>query len=120
MSCLFNSIGRFLNIDGHIIRNIICDYLETNRPILEGIDTKIILETEDTNYIQKMRNPAVFGGANEIRVACILWNLKIVVFLNNQLSENIEFVPLDGKYKFTIHLWYQNNNHYEPLIMRSK
>lgn len=116
MSCLFDAIGKFINIDGYTVRQKICDYLDSYKPLIDGVDTKIILESEDPHYLIKMRDPRVFGGGNEIRVACILWSLRIIVYINPQLTEVIEFIPLVGTYRYTIKLCYQNNNHYEPLM----
>jgi hypothetical protein len=117
MSCLFNSIGAFLRIDGFKVRQLICDYLEKNLPIIEDMETKTILDIEDVNYIQKMRDVRVFGGANEIKVACNLWSLKIKVIHGREGNfKEIVFYPLSGCYKYTIHLMYQNSNHYEPVV----
>ena len=116
MSCLFDSIGKFLNIDGFTIRQKICDYLESNAPIIEGLDTKLILDSEDPQYLLKMRHPLVFGGANEIKVATIIWSLRILVYINPEMTKYIEFQPICGDYRYTIRLSYQNNNHYEPIM----
>ena len=63
MSCLFNSLSYFINDNSFIIRQIICDYLEQNRPIIDGMETKEILEYENNrmDYIQHMRNPCTWG-----------------------------------------------------------
>ena len=57
MSCLFNSLSYFLNLENKVIRNMICDYLQENKPIIEGIATHDILkyEKEDINkYINNI------------------------------------------------------------------
>ena len=69
MSCLFDSISYFLRIDSFQSRQKICDYLESNQEILSGIDTKLILNMEDPNYINKMRSTTTWGGALEIKAA---------------------------------------------------
>ena len=38
MSCLFNSLSYFIKEDSYIIRNKICDYLEQNKKIIDGLD----------------------------------------------------------------------------------
>lgn len=117
MSCLFDSIGAFLKIDGFKVRQMICDYLEANLPIIDDIETKLLLDMEDVDYIRKMRDIRVFGGGNEIKVACNLWNLKIKVIHGEKGQyKEIIFYPLSGCYKHTIHLMYLNSNHYEPVV----
>ena len=114
MSCLFDSLGAFFRLNGNDIRQIICDYLEKNNPILEDISTKTILDMEDSEYIAKMRDPRCWGGGNEIRAACNIWSVKIVVYLDTEYSKKIEFLPLNEKYNGYIELvWY--GNHYEPI-----
>ena len=43
MSCLFNSMNFFLQIPSQTIRNTICDYLEQDKPIIEGIETNQVI-----------------------------------------------------------------------------
>ena len=50
MSCLFNSMSYFLKEDSNIIRQKICDYLENNDKIMDGIETKEILSMDSNNY----------------------------------------------------------------------
>jgi len=123
MSCLFNSLSHFINETSFTIRQKICDYLENNNPIIEGVDTKFILQMEsnNNNYISMMRNTSTWGGAIEIQVACILWNLRIIV-KNNRDAKNtiIEFLPLrqnnhsdnHTEYKTIVLEW--TGGHYEP------
>jgi hypothetical protein len=120
MSCLFNSLSYFINDDSFKIRQTICDYLEQNKQIIDGIETKEILIYENTNYVQHMRNICTWGGAVEIQCACNIWNLRIFV-INNRDPGNrlIEFIPLSGKYEKTIYLdW--TGGHYEPNIQICK
>jgi len=120
MSCLFNSLSYFINNDSFTIRQTICDYLEENKPIIDGLNTKEILQYENDNYIQNMRNTSTWGGAIEIQSACNIWNLRIFV-LNNRDSGNrdsgnraIEFIQVFGQYDRTIYLnW--TGGHYEPV-----
>ena len=116
MSCLFNSMSFFFNKSGFEIRKIICDYLEQNKPIIDGLDTKFILEMENPNYIQNMRNINTWGGAIEIQTACNIWNTKIIVHNIRDSNQKIEFIP---SYNNNINnrkidiSW--NGNHYEPI-----
>ena len=118
MSCLFNSLSYFISDNSLTIRQKICDYLENNNPIIDGIDTKFILQLENNNYIASMRNTNTWGGAIEIQVACIIWNLRIIVKNNRDIKNTIiEFIPLQRKeqipYCKTIELnW--TGGHYEP------
>ena len=119
MSCLFNSLQYFITeYNSYKIRQKICDYLQDNRPIIDGLDTKFILELEQNNttkYIQTMRNTWCWGGAIEIQAACNIWKLRIIV--NNHRNfgaPDIEFIPVNSVYDKTIHI-YWNGGHYEPI-----
>jgi hypothetical protein len=119
MSCLFNSLSYFVSIDSFTLRQTICDYLEQNRQIIDGLDTNFVLALESgttaAEYIRCMRNMSEWGGAPEIQAACNLWNMCIIVRnYRNRGSKNIEFVPLSGTYDRTIEL-YWTGGHYEPI-----
>ena len=113
MSCLFNSLSYFINEDSFKIRQIICDYLEANKPIIDGLNTPDILLFENNNYILNMRSISTWGGAIEIQAACNIWNLKINVS-NHRDGGNIEFIPLTCNYEKTINI-YWTGGHYEPI-----
>jgi hypothetical protein len=117
MSCLFVSLEYFIKENNFIIRQKICDYLEENKPIIEGIDTKLILEMENTNYIKNMRSTNTWGGAIEIQAACNIWQLRIFVKdirYNHAQNNNIEFIPINNIYYRTITIEW-SGGHYEPL-----
>ena len=118
MSCLFNSMNYFLKIPSQSIRNTICDYLEQNKPIMEGIETNQIIKMEGVNnYINKMRNSSTWGGAIEIQAACNIWNMKVIVInIRNRVKGNneIEFIPLHKKIDKTIKITW-SGGHYEPI-----
>ena len=78
MSCLFNSMSYFFKEDSQIIRNKICDYLQENKPIIDGLDTKFILSMENSNYINNMRNSSSWGGAIEIQASIVNITLSIL------------------------------------------
>ena len=132
MSCLFNSMSHFIKEDGgpNGIRQRICDYLEKNLPILEGMETRDVLQLEAptaAHYISKMRNPSTWGGAIEIQCACNIWNARIIVHdirtrnnnnNNNSNSNNnkIEFLPFKSDnqhHSLELHLEW-SGGHYEP------
>jgi len=114
MSCLFDSISYFLKIESSKIRDQVCNYLEDNNTIIDGLETKMVLNMEDSNYISKMRSTTTWGGSNEILAACNIWKIKINVYLHNSGNKKIEFIPLNGSYiKIANIVWF--GNHYEPL-----
>ena len=104
MSCLFNSISYFIEEDSYNARQKICDYLESNKPIIDGLETKDILQFENKNYIQNMRSMSTWGGAIEIQSACNIWEFRIIIHNKRDKSESIEFLPVSNTYKNTIEL----------------
>lgn len=118
MSCLFNSINYFIKEGSYEIRQKICDYLEENNPIIDGLDTNNILlfESESSEiYISNMRLTTTMGGAIEIQCACNIWNLRINVQNNNDI---IEFIPIECNNRDdikTINI-YWTGGHYDPII----
>jgi hypothetical protein len=116
MSCLFNSLSYFIKKDSNYIRQKICDYLEQNNNIIEGLDTKFILSLDNKNYIKRMRMNETWGGAIEIQAACNIWNLRIIIhnIRDNKKNKMIEFVPVNNDYTYTIHLSW-SGNHYEQI-----
>ena len=115
MSCLFNSLSHFVPQSSFDIRQRICDYLQQNQPVIEGLDTSFILQLDTPNYIGHMRNMSTWGGAIEIQAACNIWNLRIVVH-NHRGGQNsvIEFIPLHGNVERSISLQW-TGGHYEPM-----
>jgi len=116
MSCLFNSLSYFIKEDSKVIRNKICDYLEQNQKIIDGLETKFIINMDSNNYIQNMRNQSTWGGAIEIQVACNIWNLRIIVhnYRDRTINNKIEFIPINNSIDKTIEL-YWTGGHYEPI-----
>lgn len=119
MSCLFNSLSYFITeSNSYEIRQKICDYLQENKPIIDGLDTKFILELEQNDaskYIHSMRNTWCWGGAIEIQAACNLWSLCIIVRnYRDRKGEKIEFIPVTGHFTRTIELEW-TGGHYEPV-----
>ena len=117
MSCLFNSLSHFINLDSYSIRQTICNYLENNRPIIDGIETELILSLDSSkdSYISNMRSTSTWGGAIEIQAACNIWNLRIIIInIRNNGNIPIEFIPINNNYNYTIKLSW-NGFHYEPI-----
>ena len=119
MSCLFNSLVYFLNIKSSEIRSKICDFLENNNKIFDRIDTKDLLELESDNYVKKMRKNSTWGGAIEIKAACNIWNLEIIVcnIRNGDRNDSqIQFIPNNGVNSLTKKIYITwNGFHYEPV-----
>jgi hypothetical protein len=118
MSCLFNSLSHFIPEDSHTIRQKICDYLQNNNPIIDGMQTSEVLEIETGSldvYIQRMRLTSTWGGAIEIQAACNIWNLKINVSNYRDTGNRvIEFVPLHENVERSVGI-YWTGGHYEPI-----
>ena len=103
MSCLFNSLSHFIpQTDPQTIRQRICDYLQANSPIIDGMATHDVLQLDSKTtdqYISAMRSPCTWGGAIEIQAACNIWNARIVVHdirkgnIQGQ-KQSIEFLPI--------------------------
>ena len=115
MSCLFDSISYFLKIDSTQTRQAICDYLENNHPIMSGIDTKTMLDIEDPDYIRKMRSTTTWGGGLEIKAACNIWNIKIIVYIDRLHNKKVEFLPTNERFIGAIEIEWQGN-HYVPIL----
>ena len=118
MSCLFNSLSYFLNENSNKIRQTICDYLQENKPIIEGLETYEVIQFEINNvdsYINNMRLTSTWGGAIEIQCACNIWNIQINVSnYRDNSNKVIEFIPLNGNNTKTINI-YWTGGHYEPI-----
>ena len=115
MSCLFISFQYFLQENNYEIRNKVCDYLQENGKLIEGLETNDILQMETPNYIQCMRNQNTWGGAIEIQTACNIWKMKVIVHnRRNQEQSIIEFLPVNSDFERTIEIEWKGG-HYEPI-----
>jgi hypothetical protein len=114
MSCLFHSIGHLLSLPADEVRQTICNYLQDNKPVLEGFDTHELCALERPGYIQAMRNASTWGGAIEIQAACSLWLLRVLVLNHRDHKGPIEFVPVSGEPTRTFTLSW-TGGHYEPV-----
>ena len=109
MSCLFNSLNYFIKEGSYEIRQKICNYLQQNKQIIDGLSTSNILEIEDSSaekYISNMRLKSTWGGAIEIQCACNIWALKINVknYRDNN-NRTIEFLPINNSYNKNINIY---------------
>lgn len=117
MSCLFHSLGQLLQIPTNDMRQTICDYLASNKPIMDGMATSDILALEGPRYIENMRNSHVWGGAIEIQAAVNLWNARVFVQNRRDNKPPIEFLPLVGVPVMTLTI-YWTGGHYEPVSLQ--
>ena len=126
MSCLFNSLSHFIEqTDPQAIRQRICDYLQANSPIIDGMATHDVLQLDSLNsdqYIGAMRSPCTWGGAIEIQAACNIWNARIVVHDirgHGQEQKSIEFLPVSANATNATDKTFElewSGGHYEPII----
>lgn len=117
MSCLFDSLSYFVKGNSFEIRNIICDYLDGNNKIIDGLDTDFILSLDMSKdiYIRNMRTSNIWGGGIEIQAACNIWNLRILIHNRRSVATSIiEFLPISKNYDRTIQISW-TGNHFEPL-----
>lgn len=118
MSCLFDSLSYFIGENSDNVRQKICDYLQSNLPVVSGMETCSVLEFENqtaSNYIIGMRSPSNWGGAIEIQAACNIWKMSVNVRNNRDSNgRTIEFIPIRGESEKTINI-YWTGGHYEPV-----
>ncbi len=97
MSCLFNSLGALIGEPPQSIRHRICDWLAIDPALMSDASASDVILVESGQalvpYIARMRSPATWGGAIEIRAFVKMWKRPVRVFaIRNQRW--IEF-PLD-------------------------
>ena len=126
MSCLFNSLSHFIapQTDPQAIRARICDYLQANSPIIDGMSTHDVLQLDSSktwdHYIGAMRASSTWGGAIEIQAACNIWNARIVVHdvRRTQEQTSIEFLPVSTNATNATDKTFElewSGGHYEPM-----
>lgn len=125
MSCLFNSLSHFIpQTDPKAIRQRICDYLQANLPIIDGMTTHDVLQLDSSktwdHYIGAMRASSTWGGAIEIQAACNIWNARIVVHdvRRTQEQTSIEFLPVSTVATNATDKTFElewSGGHYEPM-----
>ena len=117
MSCLFKSLSFFTtNENENSLRQIICDYLETNPVLIDDIKFNKLIKISNSisskNYIEQMRNPSSFGGGIEIKAFCDLFEVGVAV---HNKGKFIKFLPKNNKSKNFCLINYINDNHYEKI-----
>ena len=101
MSCLFNTLCKFVDLNGKQLRENICSYMRNNPIIIDEIKIEQFVEGHDEfnnieEYVDKMKNTSTWGGAIEIKLFCNMYNKSVLVH-NTQDNKDIEFLPY-GKY----------------------
>ena len=122
MSCLFNSIGYLLNTEPQLLRERVCDYLESNPKCFDdGTRVKDVLKWQSGHspdtYIRNMRSIRTWGSSHEIRAICDMVGIPIVVHnIRDNPPTIIEFSPLTPKRRKqkALHITW-SGGHYEPL-----
>ena len=112
MSCYFDSLSHYFHVNSNIIRQEICNYLDSNQPIFDDIETKVVLDSIDPDYVNKMRRSSTWGGGIEISATCNIWNINVVV--HSQRMKPVLFEPLSKRPLYTIHIHW-NGSHYKPV-----
>lgn len=121
MSCLFRSLSFFVDsVDEDGLRQIICDYLEKNPPLMSDMTLQDILHIDgvDTDdYVRGMRNPSEWGGAIEIKAFCEIYQVGVVVRVRSTRKE-IVFKPSsleNATCLRAVRIEWQGS-HYEPVM----
>lgn len=113
MSCLFNSLSKFVNISPQNLRKQICDFLRSNPSILDDIKVSDVINWENgmdiTTYINNMEQSSTWGGGIEIKCFCEIYQVAVTI---NHQNRQIEFIPSSGKYKTKIILNYTGTHYY--------
>ena len=102
MSCLFNTLSKFVDLNGTQLRQNICNYMNNNPIIIDQIKLEQFVKGNDEfvnieKYSNRMKSTSSWGGAIEIKLFCNMYN-KSVLVKNTQDGETIEFIP---KNKYT-------------------
>lgn len=120
MSCLFESLGRFVNKYPNELREEICAFFDTDPELIDNMRLSAIIEhqsdVKNTNlqtYTSEMRKSYVMGGAIEIMAFCKIYktNVHVKVLSNGNV---IEFVNDPSTKKYIVLKW--NGGHYDPEI----
>lgn len=119
MSCLFDSLSK--NLDTHTsstLREIICDYLDTNPFLIDNITAEKIIYYESKltleEYIRKMRCSSTWGGGIEIKSFCNIFKINVNVINIRDSFKIIEFLSNESCIKYLIEISW-SGNHYEYM-----
>ena len=114
MSCLFDSLSKFVNMPSHILRLHICDFLQTNPELLDSLTASDVANFESNmnlaSYVNTMRQNQTMGGATEIRSFTKLFktNVRVKSIPNQRIIEFLE----DVSYPWVNIRW--TGGHFDP------
>jgi hypothetical protein len=119
MSCLFNSLGRLTGEAPQGIRGRICDWLAMDPALLDDLSASAVIAFESRAalpaYVARMRSPATWGGAIEIRAFVRLWKRPVRVWairprrwIEFPLDAGVEAAGPECRISWT-------GGHYEPM-----
>lgn len=118
MSCLFQSIGSFVQKSPVQCRADICDAMERTLDVLyHGLSLRNWIEYTGTLasvYIAQMRQPNEWGGAIEIMVASVLYNVELRV---EHPTFVVDFYHASATERLRISY---TGSHYEPVGRESR
>ena len=119
MSCLFNSLGCLTGEAPQAVRGRICDWLAGDPELMDDLSASVVVLVESgmelPAYVARMRSPATWGGAIEIRAFVQLWRRPVRVWAIRQrrwiefpLAEGVDAAGAECKISWT-------GGHYEPM-----
>ena len=117
MSCLFDSLSRFIpNTTSSGLRQKIVEFLNTDPILVDNVRFSSMMEWDSEtaqDYIRRMKNENEWGGGVEIRAFCKLYNCRVIVHIAHT-NRVVEFLGDDEQNLATHHiLW--TGNHFEPM-----
>ncbi len=122
MSCLFRSLGRFVDQGEEALRKEICDFL-AQEPLLfsdDNTSTRDIVKWESGSdlhaYIASMRRSSTWGGALEIKAFVELYRMGVRVRdIRTHPNKVIEFVPSRSRPRRWVEVTW-SGGHYQPVL----
>lgn len=114
MSCLFDSLSKFINISSNDLRQNIVQYLQTNPNLIEDVSFQEMLKWDNINheqYLSVMSNEMSWGGAIEIKAFVMMYHINVKVHIPQQ-QKIVEFVK-NTDHPFINIIW--TGNHYIPI-----
>ena len=114
MSCLFDALGKSVNMNGSELRRVLCDYIATNPRLLDDLTAEQVISfTENIplgRYLTRMRHPNAWGGCIEIKAFCELFHKAVVVAVT-YTRKYFEVIPQSGIHNYVIITY--NGSHFE-------
>jgi hypothetical protein len=121
MSCLFNSLARFVDDSPDLIRQKCVNYLALNKYLSHVILASDYIRWEYNSdlqsYVKKMRKSTTWGSSIEIKSFCNLYNIKVIIKNIRDVNDRkIEFIPISDQYTKICEIsWIGNHFHVETI-----